>query len=1090
MDYTLGIDMGVASIGWAVINEQTKFIRTGSRIFPAGFDAINTGKESNSNDNRRASRGMRRRIRRKANRKLLLRQNLEQLSWVPSSKHERDDAEVHQWERLDPYELRHKALSEQVSLMELGRIILHLNQRRGFLSLRKSADAADKESSGILGEMDSLERDIKDSGQKTLGSYLYTLREKDLQDHKDVPMVKIRGKYLRRVLTYKEFDLIWKTQQKFYPDILTDTVRFGATGQRPNPTAVVTPEKRIEGMTLLQQFGLENLLFFQRRVYWPESSIGLCQLEQSLLFEQLREEGKLKPEFKNERRAREKTIRRAPIADRRFQEFRMLCEVNNLRLTNDEIDATKERLLSQEERQVALDYCKSVAAPSISGLKKKLVKQMGMNSIRSLHLNLEAGGRTKISGLKTDSTLGNAKVLGKYWQSYTESQRNQIVEILANPALVDDDIEEQLTALGCLDDASVGKLMGVDLGSARANLSIIALEKLLPFLRQGMRYVSKEESGDSALHSAGYSRRDEQETEALDVLPRFDDPQYPFAQSITSPVVRRSMTELRKIVNGLMREHGKPARIHVEMSRDLKMSSDKRKELNIKNRKREKERSNAKKFLEENNIIGNRDAVERYLLWEDQSRLCAYSQEPISFAQLFHNVDVDHILPYSRCADNGYNNKVVCFAEMNRAPNKGNRTPYEWLAKSDPTAYDRVVSFAKQHLKAGGKYKKFIMDEIPDGFTNRDLNDTAWMAKAACSYLAQLYPVKESYKVQGTKGRHTATLRNYWKLNGLLRCDGIELKSRDDHRHHALDAVVIALTNKARIDAVVEGMSFRQVEQEAREAGKRIYRLKPAVKETNKLAAPWKDFRADVQESLNSIWVSHRPKKKVSGALHKETYYGKTADGRLVVRKSVASLSSKDLSNIRDEFISELIQLHLKDGGTLEDEISMPSGVPIRTVRVLVDSTHLTIRQGKPHETHVWSGGTHHVAVFAVGDGKCIFEPVNLLEATKRKNRKERIFQSNPPAGNLDAEFLFYLSLGETILCEVGGVKRLFIYKTMNTNSGQMFFANHTDASDGNKDPETGKSTLKSATSNTFLKNFPKAQKVTVLPTGELRRSQ
>ncbi len=1084
--------MGVASIGWAIVSEEKQFLRTGVRIFPAGFDAINTGKESNSNDNRRVSRGMRRRIRRKADRKLLLRKNLEQLQWVPSSKHERDDAEVREWEMLDPYFLRHKALSEKVSLQELGRILLHLNQRRGFLSLRKSQDQSDSESKGILGEMDSLEKEIKQSGYETLGNYLYHLREQGLREDNNIPLLKLRGRYLRRLLTYKEFDLIWKTQKEFHPGVLTDKLRYGRKGQRENPIAVETPEKRIDGISLMEQFGLENLLFFQRRVYWPDSSIGLCQLEQPILFEQLKAEEKLSPDFKKERRELEKTIRRAPIADRRFQEFRMLCEVNNLRLTNDEIDSTEERKLTEEERAIALAYCKATLTPTLAGLKKKVSKHLKMNSVHSLHLNLEEGGRTGISGMKTDSTLSGGKVLDKKWKEFSEEQRNKIVEIIADTSLTDDDIDERLHELGFLNDIEVSKLMGVDLGSARGNLSVKALDKLLPFLRQGMRYMAKEKDGDSALHNAGYTRKDEQESEALNLLPRFDDPQYSFAQSITSPVVRRSLTELRKIVNGLIRQYGKPARIHVEMARDLKMPSLKRKEYNTKTRKREAERNKAKEELEKNGIVGNRDAIERYLLWKEQGELCAYSQKTISFSQLFNTgeVEVDHILPYSRSADNSYMNKVICYAAMNRAPNKGNQTPFEWLAESDPVAYDRIVDFAKNQFKGGSKLKKFTMKEIPNDFKSRDLNDTAWMSKAARSYLAQLYPLKEQYKVQGTKGMHTSILRDNWKLNGLLRNDGVELKSRDDHRHHALDAVIIALTNKARIDAVVKGMTYRQVEQEAKEEGKRFYRLKATLNEGHALGAPWKGFRESVKDSLNSIWISHRPKKKLSGALHKETYYGKTEEGRLVVRKPVSSLSKKDLSNIRDEFISELIQLHLKDGGSLDDEILMPSGVPIKKVRVLVDSAHLTIREGSPHETHVWSDRTHHVSIFSIDDETIIAKPVNLLEASNRSQGGESVYKNQTPIDFTEGEFLFHLSLGDTILCLEEGVEKLYVYKTMASTSGQMFFAEHNDATQGHKDPITNKSLLRTARASSFLKNFPSPQKVTVLPTGELRRAQ
>ena len=207
-NYTLGLDMGVASLGWACVSTEDQTIDSGVRIFPAGIDKFGTGKDTHLNQERRKARGARRRNSRKAKRRQLIRTILSDLRWIPD-----EESEIQDWENLDVYELRHHALSEKITLQELGRIILHLNQRRGFLSLRKSeVDAAEgdekKQLEGMLGDISRLEKDIKESGHQTLGNYLFHVyRDEGIT-------VRIRGRHIRRQMLYNEFSLIWESQKK------------------------------------------------------------------------------------------------------------------------------------------------------------------------------------------------------------------------------------------------------------------------------------------------------------------------------------------------------------------------------------------------------------------------------------------------------------------------------------------------------------------------------------------------------------------------------------------------------------------------------------------------------------------------------------------------------------------------------------------------------------------------------------------------------------------------------------------------------------------------------------------------------------
>lgn len=1072
--------MGVASIGWAVVSVKDSFLDTGVRVFPAGVDNFNSPKEKHPNQDRRSARGMRRRIRRKAQRKATLKQALQELSWVPTESTTdapNEPSEIDLWHALPVYELRHRAVREKISLPELGRVILHLNQRRGFLSLRKSDEAAaEKESKGMLGQISELEQKIADSGLKTLGSYLFS----EYQKHGLHQPIRNRDQSQQvyrhnRKMLHDEFSLIWETQQKFYPDLLTDKLRYGSEGPAKNLFKVCTPERRKKAESWLEQFGLENITFFQRRVYWPQESIGRCELE--------------------------KEEPRAPVADRRFQEFRLLQEVNNIRITdNSVVGSPVERGLTPEEREEALGFLSKKDKPKIEELKKHLCKCRHLpqfpKELGNVRFNLENGGRSTISGAPTDYLMKSAKALGKEWENFSEEIKNQIIEALTLPAATDEDIRTELEKLPALTPQQVERLLGLSLPTGYGHLSIKALEKLLPHMQKGIVYMHKDEA-QSAMQAAGYQRRDEQSHQSLETLPLFDDllnsqsPAYdPNQVAINNPVVLRSLNELRKIVNALIRRYGKPSRIHLEMARDLKMSPKQRKEYEKQTRGFEKERAEAKKLLDECGLIPNRDAIQLLRLWKEQKEICPYSGKAISLAQLFSGqgeIDIDHIFPYSRSADDSMANKVVCHAHSNRS--KGNQTPREWLAASDPAAYEAMLQRTKDY--PANKRRRFYAEEIPEGFVNRDLNDTAWMAKAARQYLARL--MSAPHLVQGTKGTYTALLRDHWELHSLLRHDGINLKNRDDHRHHALDAVVIALCDQSLIKQLVSQQKFRAQFSAAKEEGKKIYHLRHTG---DKLGQPWPEFRSSVETSLNKIWVSHRAHRKVSGPLHKETNYGKTKEGLLVIRKAVTGLSEKEVEGIRDPEIKRIITDYMTaNGGSVkclkeinsENPLKMASGIPIRKVRTAIPYAHLTIRKGTAHETHVQSAATHHVAIFALGDDKYHFEPVSLYEASQRLRRKEPIVQKRYPNMPAEAEFLFHLCPGDSLMATIDGVDQLFIYKTMASTSKQVSFAYHNDGTQGNEDRETGRSLLRTCMPGTFEKNFPKARKSIILPDGRVR---
>lgn len=1122
--------MGVASLGWAVLSEEDKFIDSGVRIFPAGIEKFGTGKDTHLNQERRKARCARRRVMRKAKRKELIREILLSLDWMPSDANERQ-----QWEGLDVYELRSRALREKITLPELGRVILHLNQRRGFLSLRKSeVDAAEgedkKKLEGMLGEIESLQDTIdatfSDPAERSLGNYLHHLRQKEGGTHGN--LIRLRARHIRRAMLHHEFSLIWTEQSKHHPQ-LTEALRYGTHGPQKNPTAVVKPIPREKDKAILEQFGLENLTFFQRRVYWPSSSIGKCELE--------------KDEF------------RAPIADRRFQEFRMLSELNNLRLIDTSSqEKPLERKLSPEEREVALAYISSNQKPTLKTLKTKIAKLPGSPPKSQITFNLEADKRDNIGGLATELKL--AKAFGeKDWNHLSEDQKNQIVQILTMPEpgaqkviqRTDDETKDLLLQLPYLTEPQIESLLRVSLPAGYCNLSLKALEKLLPHIRKGFNYQGKTEQ-DSARHLAGYPRRDESANQTLRKLPllieltnpssKHHDPHFP---DVNNPLVLRSLHELRKVVNGIIAKHGPPTQIHLEMARDLKMSAKQREEHAKKNNEHKKSRELAATKLEENGIAPTRDAILLYRLWQEQNESCIYSGQPISFQQLTNGqglVDIDHIYP-RRANDDSYLNKVVCFREENAS--KGDRLPSEWLGETS----EKFQALTKRvETLPCGKRKRLLADKIPDGFANRDATDTAYMTRVARHYLT--YLVEKEHQVFCTKGKHTAFLRKQWGLNSLLRHDLLDLKNREDHRHHALDAIVIAACGPSLLQKISKELTFQNHwKDKTNEQGQpiRIYRLKPIA---DTITPPWENFPADTSASLNAIWVSHRASRKVSGPLHEETNYGPTESSGVVVRRKAIStlkgtelkkirdphvakavtdyldrekrlyrqdiggkafqeeldelfsqkdsLAESDIEQIEDPKIRKILAEKLKKKNPLQDadlgKITLPSGIPIKKARLLVaNKTAQPIRKKNPKELLI-PGNTHHLVIFSLGDGKHHFEPVTLLEATRRKKAKRPIIDKTPPKDHPEAEFVMSLCYNDSLLCDLEEQQELLVFKGVHATQLTAKFVHHLDGRKNNeKDPQTGKavSIQRTSSPNTFEKNFPNAQKVEVLPSGELR---
>lgn len=262
--------------------------------------------------------------------------------------------------------------------------------------------------------------------------------------------------------------------------------------------------------------------------------------------------------------------------------------------------------------------------------------------------------------------------------------------------------------------------------------------------------------------------------------------------------------------------------------------------------------------------------------------------------------DVDHILPYSRTLDDGFANRTPCLKEANRQ--KTNKTP--WEVGGDTPQWDVITANLKNLPE--NKAWRFAPDAMTQfegerDFSARALKDTQYLSRIARRYLDALYDGQDGKShVWVVPGRLTEMLRRHWGLNGITALadhdsQTVKAKNRTDHRHHAIDAAVIAATDRSLIKQISDMAKRDEVE-----GAEQIVRSVPP---------PWDGFRADIAAQVDKIIVSHRAdhgridpsarkrgRDSTSGQLHNDTAYGLAHGDKVVSRKPLMSLKPNDIT--------------------------------------------------------------------------------------------------------------------------------------------------------------------------------------------------
>ncbi len=443
----------------------------------------------------------------------------------------------------------------------------------------------------------------------------------------------------------------------------------------------------------------------------------------------------------------------------------------------------------------------------------------------------------------------------------------------------------------------------------------------------------------------------------------------PPAPMLSNPVVRKAIHEVRRhVIAHICAARGRrPDRIAIEFARETTASARASDEILARNRRRETIRRTIREeiirpafgerfdFLSQNQL---RAAEDRVILCVQQRGACAYSLDKLGDADhgqcacsgraitprqaaLGTGLEVDHIIPESRCGDKSLSNRVLCFRESNR--DKGRQTPREWWADQFDARIGplRFMDGYKPDKKAdyftardyARKWENLSRENVPDEWKGSQLSDTAYAAKQVQTYLQSLWPEEPTHLAEGasrrifvTKGAYTAILRRDWQLYQRLWPDGgpspgdqerASAKNRGDHREHAVDAVAIAAIALPGRDLLKELARMAVVQEEARARAK-ARGCEPERLKRPPLPPPWgsvERFRGQVLPLVyetfdrdgdrppsaghpSALVVSHRPSgRKLTANLHEDTLFGPVpADKTLFTgHKSVAELEPNHL---------------------------------------------------------------------------------------------------------------------------------------------------------------------------------------------------
>lgn len=936
MKKILGLDLGVGSIGWSLIQTEDNgdpvgILGMGSRIVPLSTDDANefsSGNAISKNQKRTQKRTQRKGYDRYQLRRAFLTEKLRELGMLP------DERLIH-LPVLELWQLRADAATpgKRIDLKEIGRVLYHINQKRGYNHSR-SEDSEDKKQRDYVQEINDRYEEIRQEG-KTIGQHFAEkLAESEISTEKGkFYTFRIKEQVFPRAAYKEEFDRIVECQRPFYPDILTHEI---------------INELRNE------------IIFFQRPLKSCKHLVSDCEF--SLHAYETRDG---------------KTViagpKVAPRSSPLFQVCKLWESINNLTLKNREghcysfTDEDRRKLfefLDNHEKMTVTDLYKLLGLSKKDGwwggkaigkgllgntTKLLLKKALGeredllnfrLETIDSKQIDTETG-----EILKVVSPVFESQPLYRLWHIvYSMHERDEMAAALKRQ-------------FGIEDEDVINRLFAIDFVKAGyGNKSARFIREILPYLESGMKYSDAcEYIGIN--HSNSLTKGENAARSLQDKLPQLQ------KNELRQPVIEKILNQMVSLVNALLEKQGPIDEIRVELARELKQSRDERNEAFLNNNRRERENKVIEERIHEYGVSPSRSRIQKYRLWEEANHLCFYCGQPVGASEFLSGsgVEIEHIIPRSLFFDDSFANKVCSCRKCNAE--KGNMTAYDYMKSRPESVFEdylkRVKVFFDEKRISKTKYERLLTPaaEIPQDFIDRQLRQSQYISRKAVEMLKQV-----CRNVWTTSGSVTDFLRHSWGYDNILHDlnfprykeggltelvqyehDGqmheqeriIGWSKRLDHRHHAVDALTIACTKQNYIQRLnTLNTSRDQMHAE-------IEKQSARWQEKRSLLEEWTKERPHipvetVKQNVDGILVSFKPGKKVAtpgkryvyqsgkkvlkqeglmvprGALSEESVYGQisTIQERVAIKKLF-----ENPSMIFKPYIRRLIEQRISDCG-------------------------------------------------------------------------------------------------------------------------------------------------------------------------------
>lgn len=1065
----LGLDTGTNSIGWAVIDrlgDQCSLVDSGVHIFTEGVKE-EQGKEVSKAAERTSYRAMRRGFYRRKLRKIRLLRILSELGWCPALSPELlsqwrlkkvypATPEFMQWLGTDddnaitPYRYRVICLHEKLDLTQeaqryiLGRALYHIAQRRGFRSNRKD-QSNDDEKGKVKEAISGLSQKIKDEGCEYLAEYF----EKLYKEGK-----RIRNQYTSRDNHYvEEFHAICRRQE--LDEDTVNRLEHVLFDQRPLKS---------------QKHTVGHCLFEPAKSRCQASHPDFEEMRMLQTLNQIRmktpDDDMLRPLWDEEREAIIPLFQRKSKSNFDFDDIAKELAKPYIKRYGKKCygyyktDGDKDILFNYPMDMgisgspftagmvaaLGPDWKAVIDAQYAKGEGKKLDDKVNdvwhalsffdndekLEVWLETNLGIEADTAKKVAGIKMVSAYASLshKVIRKILPYMREGMIYSYAVMLANidavlPAYVRNNDDMRKAAV----DMAVECLNEYDKKTCECTM----YQWLKNFLAEKYHIDHKTLNRlyhPSDLETYPHVRPDEQDRMRLGS---------PRISSIRNPMAMRSLHRIRHVVNALLDKGmiDRDTEVHIELGRELN-DANMRAAIRRQNKLNESERAKAKAALKEQGINNASETdINKYILWDEQHKKCLYTGKQIGFSDIFgpdSKYDIEHTIPRSRGGDSAMENLTLCDSRFNRDVKK-TKLPSELAnadevmqrvafmkekadelqkqirrcrtnASMDKSQKDRIIqkrhSLELQQAYWRNKYRRFEMTEVPEDFSRRQGATAGIVARYARLFLKSLFD-----DVSIVKGAATADFRKAWKLQSTD-----EKKSRDNHTHHQVDAVVIACIGRGDYQRLAASYHLNGYAD----------RERPSVPE------PWEGFVDDMRRIQAGTLISYdftdnapkqvRRRIRFTGShhikgpkpshisesdtarlrLHMDTNYGaieRDGEVKYVVRNSIGSLKQKDIKDIVDSVVRQKVQEAYDAKGDIafSEPIWMneAKGIQIKKVRCYAPNVTrpLNIRKHRDISRHEYKRTGHFI-----NDGNyciAIYEQVLPEGSTAKAKRSFRI---------------------------------------------------------------------------------------------------